>query len=167
MSGLEYWGNGYVYDAWGNLKQKNVTKCEAESLSAAVNPNNQLQGYDYDAAGNMMRDNKGTPYVYDAENRISSTSGFNYVYDADGNRVQKVNANTNPATGTLYWYMSAGIVGESDLSGTLQSEYVFFNGERAARKDFPGNAVSYYFSDHLKTASVITDAVGNIKSESD
>src|SRR5205814_6640936 len=50
---------------------------------------------------------------------------------------------------------------------TLQSEYIFFDGERVARKDFPGNAVSYYFSDHLKTASVITDSVGNIKSESD
>jgi hypothetical protein len=36
-----------------------------------------------------------------------------------------------------------------------------------ARKDFPGNTVSYYFSDRLKAASVITDAVGNIKSESD
>ncbi|HEV2960191.1 MAG TPA: RHS repeat-associated core domain-containing protein, partial [Candidatus Angelobacter sp.] len=44
---------------------------------------------------------------------------------------------------------------------------VFFDGERVARKDFPGNTVSYYFSDHLKTASVITDAVGSIKSESD
>src|SRR5205807_5981395 len=72
-----------------------------------------------------------------------------------------------PATGTLYWYMTPGIVAESDLSGNLQSEYVFFDGERVARKDFPGNAVSYYFSDHLKTASVITDAVGNLKSESD
>ncbi|HEV2963934.1 MAG TPA: RHS repeat-associated core domain-containing protein, partial [Candidatus Angelobacter sp.] len=104
---------------------------------------------------------------YDAENRISSTSGFTYVYDADGNRVQKTNGNITPARGTLYWYMSPGIVAESDLSGSLQSEYVFFGGERVARKDFPGNAVSYYFSDHLKTASVITDAVGNIKSESD
>jgi RHS repeat-associated protein len=58
-------------------------------------------------------------------------------------------------------------VAESDLSGNLQSEYVFFDSERVVRKDFPGNVVSYYFSDHLKTASVITDAVGNIKSESD
>jgi RHS repeat-associated protein len=58
-------------------------------------------------------------------------------------------------------------MGESDLSGNLQAEYVFFDGERAARKDFPSNAVSYYFSDHLKTASVITDSAGNIKSESD
>src|SRR5437016_939861 len=164
----EYWGNSYVYDAWGNLNQKQVTKCSAENLSVTVAANNQLLGYSYDAAGNMTKDNNGTAYSYDAENRISSASGFTYVYDADGNRVQKIHGNTTPATGTLYWYMSSGIVGESDLLGNLQSEYVFFNGERIARKDFPGNAVFYYFSDHLKTASVISDATGsNIKSESD
>src|SRR5947207_12544972 len=83
----------------------------------------------------MMRDNIGTSYVYEAENRISTARGFTYVYDADGNRVQKINANTTPATGTLYWYMSAGIVAESDLSGNLQSEYVFFDGKRVARND--------------------------------
>jgi RHS repeat-associated protein len=74
---------------------------------------------------------------------------------------------SNGSTGTLYWSMAPGIVAESDLAGNLQSEYVFFDGERVARKDFPGLAVSYYFSDHLKTASVITDSIGNIKSESD
>src|SRR5262249_45397875 len=49
----------------------------------------------------------------------------------------------------------------------LKSEYVFFDGERVARKDFPSNAVSYYFSDHLKTTDIVTDAQGNIKNESD
>ena len=63
--------------------------------------------------------------------------------------------------------MTPGIVAESDVAGVLKSEYVFFKGERVARKDFPGNAVSYYFSDHLKTASVLTDSAGNIKDESD
>jgi hypothetical protein len=63
--------------------------------------------------------------------------------------------------------MMPGIVGESDLSGNLTAEYVFFDGKRVARKDFPGGAVSYYFSDRLKTASIITDSAGNIKSESD
>jgi RHS repeat-associated protein len=163
----EYWGNSYVYDAWGNLNQKQVTKCAAENLSVTVAANNQLLGgtYVYDSAGNMMRDNNGTNYAYDAENRIGSTTGFNYSYDADGNRVEKVNGANG--TGTLYWYMTPGVVAESDLSGNLQSEYVFFDGERVARKDLPSNTVSYYFSDHLKTASVITDAVGTIKSESD
>src|SRR5947209_3382117 len=159
----EYWGNSYVYDPWGNLNQKVVTKCTAENLSVAVNANNQLQGYSYDAAGNMTRDNNTMNYFYDAENRVAGAAGFTYTYDADGNRVEK----SNGTSGILYWYMSPGIVAESNLSGNLQSEYVFFNGERVARKDFPGSTVSYYFSDHLKTASVITDAIGAIKSESD
>ena len=63
--------------------------------------------------------------------------------------------------------MSPGIVAESDLSGNLKSEYVFFDGERVARKDFPGNSVFYYFADHLKTASVITDSAGTIKEDGD
>ena len=90
-----------------------------------VKANNQLQGgYSYDAAGNMMSDNNGTSYTYDLENRIAGASGFTYTYDADGNRIEKANG----TTGTLYWYMSLGIVGESDLVGNLQSEYVFFGG---------------------------------------
>src|SRR5579862_3584812 len=105
----------------------------------------------------------GNNYSYDQENRITGAAGYTYTYDADGARVEK----SNGSTGTIYWYMSPGIVAESDLTGTLKSEYVFFDGERVARKDFPSGAMSYYFSDHLKTASVITDAAGNIKSESD
>ena len=100
-------------------------------------------------------------YTYDQENRLTGAAGYAYTYDGDGNRVRK----SNSSTGTLYWYMTPGIVGESDLSGNLTDEYIFFGGERVARKST--NGVFYYFSDHLKTASVITDASGNIKSESD
>jgi len=74
---------------------------------------------------------------------------------------------SNGSTGTIYWYMSPGIVAESDLTGALKSEYVFFAGKRVARKDFPAGAVSYYFSDQLKTASVITDPAGTIKEDED
>jgi RHS repeat-associated protein len=160
----EYWGNSYGYDAWGNLLNKSVTKCSAENFSVAALANNQLSGYSYDAAGNMTSDpTDGVTLNYDQENRITGASGYTYTYDADGNRVKKANT----STGTLYWYMTPGVVAESDLAGALKSEYTFFDGERVARKDFPGNAVAYYFSDHLKTASVITDATGNIKAESD
>jgi len=162
---IKFWGNNYGYDAWGNLLSKSVTKCGAENLSVTAGNDNRLQtGYTYDAAGNMIHDaTSGLNYNFDQENRITGAAGYTYTYDADGNRVEK----SNGSTGTLYWYMSPGIVGESDLSGNLTAEYVFFDGERVARKDLPGNAVSYYFSDHLKTASVITDSAGNIKSESD
>jgi RHS repeat-associated protein len=161
----EYWGNSYGYDAWGNLTNKTVTKCGAENLSAPSLVNNQLSGYTYDAAGNMTSDpTDGVSLTFDQENRITGASGYTYTYDADGNRAKK----TNGSTGTLYWYMSPGIVAESDLSGALKSEYAFFDGKRVARRDLvaPGG-VFYYFSDHLKTASVVTDSLGNIKSESD
>jgi RHS repeat-associated protein len=163
----EYWGNSYGYDAWGNLLQKSVTKCGAENLIVTADAHNWIHAsgtdYQYDAAGNMTFN--ATPpaqtYTYDQENRLTGAAGYAYTYDADGNRVVK----SNGSTGTLYWYMTPGIVGESDLSGNLTDEYVFFDGERVARKST--NGVFYYFSDHLKTASVITDASGNIKSESD
>ncbi len=160
----EYWGNSYGYDAWGSLLQKTVTKCSAENLSVTALANNQLSGYNYDAAGNMTHDaTTNLNYSFDQENRITGAAGYTYSYDADGNRVEK----SNGTTGTIYWYMSPGIVGESDLTGSLKSEYLFFAGERVARKDFPGNAVFYYFSDHLKTASVITNASGTITEDED
>jgi RHS repeat-associated protein len=166
---MEYWGNSYGYDPWGNLISKTPSKCSAENLNEAAWTNNQLHtisGSDntYDSAGNMTHDaTTGLNYTYDAENRITSAGGYAYTYDADGNRVEK----SNGSTGTIYWYMSPGIVAESDLSGNAKSEYVFFDGERVARKDFPGNTISYYFSDQLKTASVITDSAGNIKEDED
>jgi RHS repeat-associated protein len=127
-------------------------------------------GYLYDAAGNMTFN--ATPptqsYTWDQENRLTGAAGYTYTYDADGNRVRKSNGDL-AASGTLYWYMTPGVVAESDLAGTLKSEYVFFDGERVARRDGATGTggVFYYFSDHLKTASVITDSSGVIKAESD
>ena len=53
---MQYWGDSYGYDAWGNLTQKAITKCGAENLSLSALVNNQLSGYGYDAAGNMTSD---------------------------------------------------------------------------------------------------------------
>jgi RHS repeat-associated protein len=164
----EYWGNSYGYDAWGNLLAKTITKCSAEHLSVTADAHNWIHApapdYQYDAAGNMTYDATASlNYTFDQENRLTGAAGYTYTYDVDGNRVKK----SNSSTGTLYWHMTPGIVAESDLSGALQSEYVFFDGKRVARKDFPSNAIAYYFSDNLKTASVITDSAGAIKAESD
>ncbi|HET8891879.1 MAG TPA: RHS repeat-associated core domain-containing protein [Candidatus Angelobacter sp.] len=169
----EYWGNSYSYDAWGNLLQKAITKCGAENLSVTADAHNWLHAsgtdYQYDAAGNMTYDATASlGYTFDQENRLTGAAGYTYTYDGDGNRVRKSNGNL-AANGTLYWYMTPGVVAESDLAGTLKSEYVFFDGERVARRDGATGTggVFYYFSDHLKTASVITDSAGVIKAESD
>ena len=170
----EYWGNSYTYDAWGNLLNKTVTKCGAEGLTVAADTHNWIHAtapdYLYDAAGNMTFN--ATPptqtYSYDQENRLTGAAGYAYTYDGDGNRVRKSNG-TLAANGTLYWEMTPGVVAETDLAGTIKSEYVLFDGERVARRDGVNGAggVFYYFSDHLKTASVITDSAGVIKAESD
>jgi RHS repeat-associated protein len=169
----KYWGNSYSYDAWGNLLQKSITKCGAENLQVTADAHNWIHAsgtdYQYDAAGNMTYDATASlSYTFDQENRITGAGGYTYVYDGDGNRVRKSNGNL-AANGTLYWAMTPGVVAETDLAGTTKSEYVFFGGERVARRDGANGAggVFYYFSDHLKTASVITDSAGTIKSESD
>jgi RHS repeat-associated protein len=89
--------------------------------------------------------------------------GNTYTYDADDNRVKK----SNGATGTLYWYMTPGIVAESDLAGNLKSEYIFFNGKRLVRVDQPSNAYHYYLSDALNSTSMVVSASGIIENESD
>src|SRR5262249_42665340 len=138
----EYWGKNYGYDPWGNLLQKTVTKCSAENLSVTAFTSNRLSGYTYDAAGNMAHDaTTAANYTFDQENRITGAGGYTYTYDADGNRVEK----SNGSTGTIYWYMSPGIVAESDLTGALKSEYVFFDGKRVARRDSPNGTGGVFY----------------------
>jgi RHS repeat-associated protein len=125
-----------------------------------------MTGAGYDAAGNMIS-NGGATYTYDAENRLAATAGFSYVYDGDGQRVKKC-ANAGCTTGTLYWGgAGTDTLLESTVGGSNTSEYIFFNGKRVAWRDVSGGAVFYYFADHLGSASVITDASGVIKEESD
>ncbi|HEV2493630.1 MAG TPA: hypothetical protein VG204_11245 [Terriglobia bacterium] len=63
-------------------------------------------------------------YTWDAENHLKSANGVNYTYDGDLRRVEKSN-------GKLYWYSTGGqILEETDLSGNLINDYVYFAGKR-------------------------------------
>ncbi len=85
----------YVYDRFGNRWQQNGphTMIEAFTGNSSVN-NNRMDGYAYDAAGNLLSDGTNF-YTYDAENRIvevqqGSATGpvlATYAYGADGQRV--------------------------------------------------------------------------------
>jgi RHS repeat-associated protein len=104
------------------------------------------------------------------ENCIISTAGYVYGYDGDGERVEKCVPNPSTATtcsgstsGTLYWRgIGTDTLDESDIAGNAQEEYVYFNGQRVARRDVSTNAVHYYFGDHLNSTSVVTDAFGSL-----
>ena len=150
------WGEQYSYDPWANLlgtaSPSSYTGCTQESPGpgGSVNANNQLSADTYDAAGNLTAMPNGSSYSYDAENHLLSTAGVNYTYDGDGQRVEK-------SSGTIYWHGAGGeALDESNLSGTLTNEYIFFGGARIARRDSSSN-VFYYFSDHLGTARSIAE----------
>jgi RHS repeat-associated protein len=119
-------------------------------------------------AGNLLADGQHS-YVYNAESQMASldSGATAYVYDAAGMRVRK----TTGMDWTEYLYWGADPVAERDQTGAW-TEYVFFpapgsgGAKRVARRE-PAGAVYYYFSDHLGSASVVTDPAGVIKEESD
>jgi len=187
-TGANCWGETYSIDPWGNLTNisgvQSMPHCNTESQGIPVGSNNQITGYCYDLAGNVL--DMGAcaaevhSYVYDAEGElqsppaIGSSNGqlaYTYYYDGDGNRSQKCNANpcTSGATGgTLYWRGVGGaVLSESDRSGNMKEEYIYFNGRRIARRDVGSGAIFYYFSDHLGSANVIVDSNGNVTRQTD
>jgi RHS repeat-associated protein len=162
-TGTYAWGLSFGYDPWANLLSANVTQGSAYALGVAIDPlhpnSNRLSGYSYDAAGNMLNDGVNN-YTFNGENEMITAAGVAYTYDGEGNRVQKSN-------GKLYWHGGGtDPLDETDASGNLTDEYIFFGGKRIARRD-PSNNVDYYFADSLGTARVITNASGVIQDDSD
>jgi len=91
------WGQGFVYDPFGNLNQINVTKGSAPTLSVAIDQTtNRLMGslYNYDPNGNMLTDGSRDAYSYDVENRMLTAAGVGvpdvvYAYSPSNQRVWK------------------------------------------------------------------------------
>ncbi|HEV2288631.1 MAG TPA: RHS repeat-associated core domain-containing protein [Candidatus Acidoferrales bacterium] len=115
----------------------------------------------------MLTDGTNT-YAYNAESEIKSAASVTYtgVYpelarrggrsrrNGDGNRVEK-------ASGTIYWYTSASlspggagteILDESNSSGTITNEYVFFGGKRVAMRNVTSGTIYYYEEDMLRSS---------------
>jgi RHS repeat-associated protein len=162
------WGEAYTIDRYGNLSgigsiSSVYNGCgNAENLSISVSATtNRItsSGFTYDSAGNLTS-NGITASQYDAEGRVSAAGGVTYYYDGDDRRVRKSN-------GKIYWYgTGADPILETDASGNLTNEYVFFHGKRIARRDSSNN-ISYYVSDHLGTARAITNSLGTVQDDSD
>jgi RHS repeat-associated protein len=166
------WGLTFGYDPWGNLMNSSTTGpagcSEPLALNVFVAASNRINGLCYDASGNLL-DQAACPsgahaYSYNAENQLAAAAGVTYTYDGDGKRVQK-------SSGMLYWYgMGSDPLDETDLAGSTANtsfhEYIFFGGQRIARRDSSNN-VSYYFADHLGTSRIVTNSSGNILDDSD
>ena len=162
------WGEVYTIDAWGNLTNRGAPSgmsgsCITEGLNATATTQNQLGGIGivYDPAGNVVNDGVGNTPTYDAENRIVTDAGVTYYYDSDGVRIEK-------STGTMYWPGPGGeTLTEATLAGVINEEYVYFNGQRIARVDRPSGTVHYYFSTHLGSHTMVTNATGDCEQDID
>jgi RHS repeat-associated protein len=107
----------------------------------------------------MLTDGSNT-YTWNSEDQLKTAAGVTYTYDGDGDRVEKSN-------GKIYWYGAGSeILDETDLSGNFTYEYIFFGGQRIARRDSSNNVV-YYAADHLGTSRVVVSSAGAIVDQSD
>jgi RHS repeat-associated protein len=161
-TGTNCWGQNFGYDQWANLTSTTVSQCTAPGLSMAMSASNQFTttGFSYDASGNVLADGTNT-YAWNAESQIKTATGVNYTYDGDGDRVQKSN-------GKIYWYGAGSeILDESDLSGNITDEHIFFGGKRIAHRVVSGNAIYYYAEDFLGSSRVMTTSTGTVCYDAD
>src|SRR5262249_10024968 len=79
--------------------------------------------------------------------------GVTYYYDGLTERVAK-------STGPLYFFGtgSAPVV-ETDTTGNITSQYIFFDGARVAMRK-SDNSIHYYFADQVGSAVKVTTADG-------
>jgi YD repeat-containing protein len=108
-SSTQGWGQGFVYDGFGNLTGKNALSGNPPVGYFATDPaTNRLIGGNYDANGNYNSAPAGYGYgnVYDVSNRMVQVFGSygsaSYEYDPANKRVyaaKVVNGNT-----TQEWY---------------------------------------------------------------
>jgi RHS repeat-associated protein len=164
-TGSYCWGYQYSYDAWGNLNSQagwspTYNSCAEYTMSTvSADGNNHLPGLSYDAAGNTLSDGINS-YTWDGESEIKTAAGVTYIYDGDGRRAEKSN-------GKLYWYGSGGeILAETNSSGTVTAEYVFFGGRRVATLP-AGTTAQYYVEDFLGSSRVVTTNTGSVCYDAD
>ena len=123
-------GLNWSYDAWGNrTSQTQVSGTCFQQPTTTITAKNQFSGYGYDAAGNMTSQ-PGTTYVYDGEDRLTSTSGgaASYIYDAIGRRAEK----TVSGAYRDYVYDTQGNVVSEVISAGWDVGNVYLNGRMIA-----------------------------------
>lgn len=125
----------YSYDSFGNMNQVAPGTLQS-NLSFASNNRINSSGYTYDQAGNVTQTNNGagtlTPYVYDAESRLSSinSGAANYIYNETGQRARK----NVSGLWTEYFFFGGQPIAELHTDGTW-SDYIYANGQRIAQAD--------------------------------
>jgi len=161
----------YDYDRFGNRWHQNGPYTMMETFSGN---NNRMDGYSYDAAGNLLSDGTHN-YAYDAENRIKQVdagSTATYIYDANGRRVRKTTASSvdflydlgghevTEVSSTGVWNRGEVYAGARHVATYANGTTYFIHGDQLAterkRTNVSGGSIesctSLPFGDHLSCA---------------
>jgi len=150
----------FVYDANGNRLNQNQENNSTSIFTYALNSNilnsmvesntteSKTINYEYDATGNIIKDDKHT-YTYDSRNRLTAIdSNVTYQYNYDNKRVSK----TVNGVKTYFIYNGHMLVGEYklNLSDDSRQEYVYLNSTPIATMS--ANEMGRVYADHLDTS---------------
>ncbi|MBK8148033.1 MAG: hypothetical protein IPK58_07390 [Acidobacteria bacterium] len=185
IGSTEIWKQDYTFDRFGNRNfvEANTTTiprdcfdnksppnqviCDVDrkmmnpSVNASNNRLSASDGYQFDAAGNTVRDPQNRKFTYDAENKqtkvetvdangnVTGTIG-EYFYDGDGRRVEKIAWLNGQSETTVFVY---------DASSRLVAEY--------STNLNPAPQVAYLTNDHLGSPRINTNENGAVISRHD
>jgi RHS repeat-associated protein len=145
----------------------------SNDILEAFNEFNNALFYAYDAAGNQIQKTAGDVvinYRYNADGRLTQiqengSTMATFLYDSEGDRIKKISTVNNQALTTLY----IGKIFEirppsSELPGGAQVDHIFAGSQLICDviSASSGESAVYIHPDHLGSASLVTDAQGNL-----
>ena len=163
----------FDFDPAGNLLSSETA---ADSSSAPQASSSQVQGnrllfqgdrkFSYDAAGNLIKENRGkggsleTRYRYNSQNQLIGVDNGNevsrYSYDALGRRISKEDAFGKTD------FLWNGDVLLSEKRGQSEKVYLYEPGSFRPLAQVQDGNIYHYHLDHLGTPQEMTDNAGQI-----
>lgn len=155
----------FTYDRYGNRWQQNVTGGSGPQPQLAFNTyTNQVSGYQYDAAGNVMYDGSHT-YGYDGENNLISVDGGStaaFGYNAMNERVK---ATTVQGTERYSFDLNGRRSTAWNSSGGLDSAQYYAGSNPVAYWLAADGNIHFQHQDWLGTERLRTTATGSVEGQ--
>jgi len=155
-SGADVLSETYSVDPWGNMQQSGNF-----NFQQSYNPaNNQINGYSYDAAGDLTGDGMNS-YTYDGEGMLTAAGGAQYTYDALQQRIQKTGG-SNPEE---MIYLNSKPIALYNPSTGAWTDLIWAGSNIIA--EVPGSQAAtptWRLLDHEGSLVATTDNSGNINS---
>ncbi len=154
-SGADVLSETYSVDPWGNMQQSGNF-----NFQQSYNPaNNQINGYSYDAAGDLLNDGNGNTFTYNGEGLLSASNNEQYVYDAFDHKVSMTSSGN---TVEYIYFNGHPITGLNPANGEYVDMIWAGNTLVAAAQGTQTSTPIYRLVDHEGSLVLDTDSSGNV-----